>query len=52
MSAAKMKKCAHPSCSCQARNDSKYCSVECEAMQSTPDVHCRCGHPGCKGKIA
>ena len=47
---ADSKKCAHPSCSCPAAADSKFCSVECEAVAKTPDVDCRCPHPGCRGK--
>src|SRR5258705_11163134 len=43
------RKNAHPPCSCAAKSG-KYCSVQYEAMESTPDVDCRCGHPGCKGK--
>ena len=49
MSAAKTKKCAHPPCSCPAKAGSDYCSVECEAMEHTPDVGCKCLHPDCKG---
>jgi hypothetical protein len=43
------KKCAHPNCSCQTTE--KYCSPQCEAMEETPDIDCKCGHPGCKGEI-
>ncbi|HET6143911.1 MAG TPA: hypothetical protein VFE02_10400 [Candidatus Acidoferrales bacterium] len=50
MADSKDKKCAHPSCTCRATTG-KYCSVQCEAMETTPDVDCKCGHPGCKGKI-
>lgn len=50
MEATKNTKCAHPNCSCDANPGSKYCSAQCEAMEDTPDVACRCGHPGCKGK--
>jgi metallothionein len=42
-------KCAHPNCSCQV-TAGKYCSAACEGMAKTPDIDCRCGHPGCKGK--
>lgn len=48
---ANPKKCAHPSCSCMAASDSKYCSTQCAAMEKTPDVECSCPHAGCKGKI-
>jgi hypothetical protein len=44
------KKCAHPNCSCLADADSKYCSAACAAVENMPDIDCRCGHPGCKGK--
>jgi hypothetical protein len=43
--AIRCKKCAHPPCSCEATEGSKYCSVECEAMEKT------CPHAGCKGKV-
>lgn len=49
MAADKSKKCAHPPCSCTVAKE-KYCSVECEAMEDTPDLDCRCPHPDCKGK--
>ena len=49
--AAQSKKCAHPPCSCMATEGSRYCSVECEAMEKTPDLDCLCPHPDCKGKI-
>jgi hypothetical protein len=44
----KSKKCAHPPCSCEAEKG-KYCSVECEAMEKTPDLGCNCPHTVCKG---
>jgi len=50
MTAENAKKCAHPNCSCLTTSG-KYCSVQCEAMEKTPDIECKCGHPGCKGKI-
>jgi hypothetical protein len=50
MAAEKNKKCAHPNCTCQALPDSKYCSTQCEAMEDTPDIDCRCGHPACAGR--
>jgi hypothetical protein len=49
MSAENTKKCAHPPCTCTTKSG-KYCSPQCEAMEETPDIDCRCGHPGCKGK--
>ncbi len=45
------KKCAHPSCSCKVGGGDKYCSAQCEAMEETPDISCKCNHPGCKGNI-
>jgi hypothetical protein len=36
--APKTKKCEHPPCTCTAMEGSKYCSVECEAMEKTPDL--------------
>ena len=50
MAANDSKRCAHPSCTCRAAADSKYCSTECAAMEETPDIDCRCGHPSCGGK--
>ena len=44
------KKCAHPNCSCTVGDGKKYCSPQCEAMEKTPDVDCKCGHPGCQGR--
>jgi hypothetical protein len=41
-------KCAHPSCSCAAGNDSKYCSAYCEDAKDTTELACNCGHPGCE----
>jgi len=48
-SMANTKKCAHPNCSCQI-SEGKYCSAACEAVEETPDIDCRCNHPGCKGR--
>ncbi|MGB2627444.1 MAG: hypothetical protein WAK20_11700 [Candidatus Acidiferrum sp.] len=50
MSSETGKKCAHPNCSCRVTKGN-YCSIECEAMEKTPDIECTCGHPGCKGEI-
>jgi len=49
MAAENSKKCAHPNCTCQTKGE-KYCSAQCEAMEETPDVDCRCGHPACRGR--
>jgi hypothetical protein len=50
METEKGSKCAHPICSCVT--EFKYCSVECEAMEKTPDIDCHCNHPACKGKTS
>jgi hypothetical protein len=41
------KKCKHPSCLCQARPGSDYCSLSCESAGDTVEITCDCGHPGC-----
>ncbi len=46
---AQNKKCAHPSCNCQAKEGSDFCSSYCEGAGKTPDIHCTCGHPECSG---
>jgi len=46
---AHSEKCRHPSCTCTTKSG-KYCSAQCEAMSQIPDIDCRCGHPGCKGR--
>jgi hypothetical protein len=51
MTSAEPKKCAHPNCSCQVHGGAKYCSAQCEAAAKAPDIDCKCGHPGCKGRI-
>jgi hypothetical protein len=43
------KKCAHPSCTCKVTKN-KYCSIECETMETRPDIDCKCGHPACQGR--
>ncbi len=50
MTAETARKCAHPNCSCKI-TQGKYCSIECEAMEKTPDIECTCRHAGCKGEI-
>lgn len=45
---ADTKKCAHPSCHCQAKQGSDYCSTWCEGEAKTPDILCSCGHPACE----
>lgn len=52
MSTDTPKKCAHPFCTCTTPHDQKYCRPQCEAMRDTPDVDCRCGHPGCRGRAS
>ncbi len=46
----KTEKCAHPSCHCGAKPDSKYCSTYCEGEAKTADITCGCGHPACVDK--
>lgn len=41
------RKCAHPSCTCTAGKDSKYCSQYCSDAAGTLEIACNCGHPGC-----
>jgi hypothetical protein len=41
-------KCAHPSCSCRATTESKYCSSYCEDAKDTTEIGCNCGHAGCE----
>ena len=48
MDAAKIEKCAHPVSSCTTTSG-KYCGTQCEAMEKTPDIDCRCEHSECKG---
>ncbi len=48
--AAEKKECSHPPCTCMV-SSGKYCSVECEAMEETPDLSCDCNHPECKGRV-
>ena len=48
MASAKAEKCAHPVCSCLTTSG-KYCSIECEAMEKTPDIDCSCVHIACQG---
>ena len=48
MGPTKSLKCAHPVCSCLTTSD-KYRSAQCEAMEKTPDIDCRCEHKVCKG---
>jgi len=40
-------KCAHASCTCAARAESKYCSAYCEDAGDTTEIGCGCEHPGC-----
>jgi hypothetical protein len=46
------KKCAHPACKCEVRDDGefgKYCSEHCrEAGDDVLEVICDCKHPGCE----
>ena len=40
-------KCAHPGCSCQAEEGSKYCGAFCEGAGDHPSIACDCGHDSC-----
>lgn len=40
--------CAHGVCRCPSREDSDYCSEECEKARSEAD--CGCGHPECQAQ--
>ena len=40
-------KCAHPACTCNKAEGSKYCSAYCEAAADTTELMCGCGHAGC-----
>jgi len=44
------KKCAHPICTCNAREGDKYCSEACKDAGGTTEIECSCGHPGCKAQ--
>jgi hypothetical protein len=42
------KKCAHPACTCQAAEGSKFCSTYCEdAGDDEVEISCDCGHEVC-----
>jgi hypothetical protein len=45
-------KCAHPICTCLAREDNDYCSPYCEDAKDTTEIACNCGHIGCESSIA
>jgi hypothetical protein len=51
MDISSKKKCAHPPCICQVQPHERYCSIECEAMEDTPDLACECHHPACEGNV-
>jgi hypothetical protein len=52
MATESLHKCAHPNCSCLTESEKKYCSMECESIQKTPDIDCKCPHPDCKGRAS
>src|SRR5215469_358153 len=52
MTTNKANKCAHPNCSRATEPGKRYCSPQCEAMEKTPDLDCKCGHPGCFGRVS
>jgi hypothetical protein len=43
-------RCKHPPCTCRVEPGTSYCSPQCEAMEDTPGIDCRCGHASCKGR--
>ena len=48
MAKTEAKKCAHPSCQCEARPNDKYCSQLCkDAGADEVEIACDCGHPPC-----
>ena len=47
---ANNKKCAHPICTCPAREGDSYCSDACKTAGSTTEIECNCRHSGCGGK--
>lgn len=52
MANSNQKQCAHPGCTCPAKEGSKYCGAYCEGAADTLEVSCACGHPGCTDQIA
>jgi hypothetical protein len=44
-------KCAHKSCSCMAKEGSKFCSQQCEDQKDMTTLGCECGHPGCASAL-
>src|SRR6185312_2064136 len=49
--ATKTKKCANPTCSCDAPPGSKFCSAHCESTAGRTELACLCGHHGCQGDL-
>ncbi|WP_162537925.1 hypothetical protein [Granulicella sp. WH15] len=47
----KVKKCAHPLCSCMAAPGSNYCSNVCADSKGMTSLACDCKHPGCSAKL-
>lgn len=45
-----IKKCANPSCNCQAAAGSKYCGAHCEDTLGRTELMCLCGHSNCLGE--
>ena len=42
-----VKKCAHDTCNCMARDNDKYCSQFCKDSKGVTSLKCDCGHPAC-----
>lgn len=51
MTASGATKCGHLNCSCSVATSGTYRSAHCEGAAKTPDILCKCGHPGCKGRM-
>lgn len=47
MPTATAKKCAHPSCTCEAPPGKEFCSENCSSSQPSKGGKCQCQHSGC-----
>ncbi len=50
MPTANAKRCAHPSCKCEAKPGKEFCSDNCSSSQPSKGGKCQCGHSGCGEK--
>jgi hypothetical protein len=46
----KTRTCAQATVRLRSGPDDKFCSLQCEAMEVTPDLYRDCLHAGCKGR--